>query len=1066
MAFKTQSDRFIYSLLAGASALAMTAVAAPIASAQDDQNADDAEETDNIVVRGIRRSIQSAQDIKQNSDTFVDAITAADIGALPDRSVSEALQRVPGVNVLRFAGPNDPDHFAVEGSGVVIRGLPFVRSELNGRDVFGANSGGVLGFEDVSPELLGSVVVFKNQSADLIEGGIAGTIDLRTRVPFDHDGQLVSASVEGNYTDLAGEFTPTFSGLYSNNWETGLGRIGFLVNASYSELNSRADGTQLAAFEPTSFDGGPTVYVPAGGGIRSQLFDRERQAYAAALQWESTDGRWLSTFQFLRSDSTLQWGENVIETTADNTSGTRGGLDSADFQFNDDGVFIGGTINDNSQWRGPNATAALLGGNGGQQLNLRRDRLEKDVTNDFGLNIKFSASENLRFNFDAQYIESKAEIVDLTLHTSFFAPVRITPNGENGIPTFTYLRPNGASDDYFQDPSNYFVRSFLDHTSQNDADEIAFRGDVEYDFNGDGWIKSVRAGVRYVNQDTTLRQSDFNWGNISEVWTGADIGGQANGDFNATESVLLVGGNSNPALNAATNGLFGTFLFDNFQRGNVGDTGLGGAIPAYIGPSVDGFGAYQQAVLGLLEAGGRRSANACGSIYAPLTLRECTNGDSLIGPGSPFLASELGSVERDNWAIYARIDFGSDGLFGGGTSLDGNIGVRYVRTDRTVATAQVLPSFDSLFNPEQVVLCDPAVLSMRQAADSSIIRPGFCDLDLATLQTTFGDGQVVFNNVDVDYDEWLPSLNLKLDFGGGHIARFAASKTMSRPGIDQLNQRPVIGTLPEVNVPDSAGGFMGQFVGFQGSQSGNAQLLPQTAINLDLSWEWYFADAGSVTVTGFYKNIDDFITFSPQSILGADGQPILIDGVPIQFNTEQNLEDNATLKGFEIAYNQFYDFLPGFLSGIGVQFNYTYIDAEGVPPIVDNTLPLDDQPVANFEIDRGLFPRVSEHNINMIGLYEKGPIQARVAYNWRSEFQVTPRDVIFPFATIYQPSTGQVDASLFYSFTENVKAGIQGVNLLDDVTVTTQSINDAGVRAPRSFFRNDRRITFILRATF
>ena len=91
---------------------------------------------------GIRQSLANAQAIKRNADTVVDAITAQDIGALPDRSVTEALQRVPGVSINRFAGSNDPDHFSVEGSGVVVRGLNFVRSEFNGRDAFAAPNAG------------------------------------------------------------------------------------------------------------------------------------------------------------------------------------------------------------------------------------------------------------------------------------------------------------------------------------------------------------------------------------------------------------------------------------------------------------------------------------------------------------------------------------------------------------------------------------------------------------------------------------------------------------------------------------------------------------------------------------------------------------------------------------------------------------------------------------------------------------------------------------------------------------------------------------------------------------
>lgn len=79
---------------------------------ETDAPEDEEARQDTVVVKGIRGALKSAQDLKQDADVFVDAITATDIGALPDRSVSEALQRVPGVVVERFAGPNDPDHFA------------------------------------------------------------------------------------------------------------------------------------------------------------------------------------------------------------------------------------------------------------------------------------------------------------------------------------------------------------------------------------------------------------------------------------------------------------------------------------------------------------------------------------------------------------------------------------------------------------------------------------------------------------------------------------------------------------------------------------------------------------------------------------------------------------------------------------------------------------------------------------------------------------------------------------------------------------------------------------------
>ena len=122
-----------------------------------------------VVVTGIRASVQSATQRKRNAEQVVDSITAQDIGALPDRSVSEALQRIAGITLQRTNDNRDPARLSSEGGGVFIRGLSWVRSELNGRDVFSAKNGRALSFEDVSSDLLAGVDVYKNPSAELIE---------------------------------------------------------------------------------------------------------------------------------------------------------------------------------------------------------------------------------------------------------------------------------------------------------------------------------------------------------------------------------------------------------------------------------------------------------------------------------------------------------------------------------------------------------------------------------------------------------------------------------------------------------------------------------------------------------------------------------------------------------------------------------------------------------------------------------------------------------------------------------------------------------------------------------
>ena len=142
------SRRGVVSRLSGRSTLALGVALALSAGALHAQEAgsragsgEGATELDTVQVTGIRGAVMRAQDIKQEAAQIIDSITAEDIGALPDRSVTETLKRVSGVTVTGFAARDDTDHFSAEGSGVMIRGLTFVRGELNGRDIFSAAGG-------------------------------------------------------------------------------------------------------------------------------------------------------------------------------------------------------------------------------------------------------------------------------------------------------------------------------------------------------------------------------------------------------------------------------------------------------------------------------------------------------------------------------------------------------------------------------------------------------------------------------------------------------------------------------------------------------------------------------------------------------------------------------------------------------------------------------------------------------------------------------------------------------------------------------------------------------------
>jgi TonB-dependent receptor len=204
-----------------------------------------ADTVDEVVVVGVRKSLETSQQIKKNADTVVDSITATDIGAFPDKSVAEALQRVPGITVSRLQSSDDSSHFSAEPAGVLIRGLTQVRTEFNGRDSFSADAARGLNFNDISPELMAGVDSYKNQTAEMIEGGIAGTVNLRTRLPFDSKDQVISLSGKANYGNRSEEVTYEYSGIISKTWDVDFGRIGVMADYAYSHVLTQTEGVVM-----------------------------------------------------------------------------------------------------------------------------------------------------------------------------------------------------------------------------------------------------------------------------------------------------------------------------------------------------------------------------------------------------------------------------------------------------------------------------------------------------------------------------------------------------------------------------------------------------------------------------------------------------------------------------------------------------------------------------------------------------------------------------------------------------------------------------------------------------
>ena len=1014
---------------------------------EDDENV--------IVVSGFRASLESAQNIKRDADTFVDVITAEDIGALPDRSVAEALQRVPGVNISRFEQRDDPDRFSVEGSGVIIRGLTFVRSELNGRDIFSANGGRALSFNDISPELLGRVEVFKNQTADMIEGGISGSVNLVTRKPLDNPGFKLAGTVEANYGDLAKEWSPGFSVLASNTFETGAGMFGVQFGYAQQELVTRTDASQVtdpcyradtldapcirvtapgANFNETNYPPAGSVIVPKGAGVRTTDLTRDRRAFSGIAQWESNDGSAKVTLEYLRAETEATLNEFAVLA-----------------QVNDDLLFplvAPGTTPTfaNGQFQTITLTQNSPNNVRGIPTEMLRFQREDDaMTEDFSADIQLNPSDRLSFNFEVQHIRSDRNEDGFIAAMQTFTDIFIDNSGKTPQVQFLQPQTDTSPGAYFTNPDLSYYWFNIDNQVRNEGTLDSFRMDAEYDV-GEGFFKRARFGARWAYRNRVTRNTNFsNWSNLGAAWTGR------NGNWNGDDPQAFGPGGAYVADFPDYANIYNPFD-DDFQRGNA-PIPMGEGAAFFFG----GDDLVDEYLSGLTED---QISEIRAFTLTPEGRPLIYNRAGLV-PGTPYLPGEISDVDEDSFGAYARIDFGTDDLFGNGWVLEGNIGLRYVETEVGTIGSIDYPTplfFDNPDDPANTGDNDGIVSVADVLAKCANTQPGqdvagYCSLSpgrLAEFASIF-TGERVQDNTDLKYEHWLPSFNVKLDVGGGLLFRAAVSKGISRPDLaayrsgggigDNTNNLRAEGTL-------ETGPLFQIF-------TGNRFLMPVAAWNYDLSAEWYFDDVGSLTASVFMKEIEDNVnqgaevrTFTSPSGATTD---VIVNG---PYNT-----DKGRLKGIELAYQQTYDFLPGLLSGLGTQMSYTYVDAGAFN---NPTLGAAQSPFAE-----GLpLAGVSKHTVNAVAFYEYGPFSARAAYNWRSEFLQTPRDVIFPFSPIYGEATGQLDASVFFALTDNIKLGVQGVNLLDEVTRTSQVIDFDGTRVTRSAFRNDRRYTFVARFDF
>ena len=1023
-------------------ALSSVALQAQAQAAADPAPANDAVELETVEVKGLRGSLMRAQDIKQDAEQIIDSVTAEDIGALPDRSVTETLKRVSGVTVTGFAARDDTDHFSAEGSGVMIRGLTFVRGELNGRDVFSANGGRGLSFEEIPSELMAGVDVYKNPSAEIIEGGLGGTVNLRTRKPFDEPGRKIAGSVDVNYGDKAKDARPSASFLFSDRWQTGVGEMGFLVNASYSELATQSDGIQIQPFsrrgrtpaeQPEGLpDGAGWVYdweqeawvsadsqrdlllegtdrdhvfVPGGVNWRRTDFERKRQGGAIAFQWRPSDDTEVST-QVITSRYDMSWREHFMEyagageaNNTDNWNGDPdyfgnaydGGDGLADrtnrlipmpgtrFLYDENGRFLKGSIRLGG-WRGQpgDDSNGMYQGPGIQFAVGNRYNVQSSQTTDWSTSIRHYMTDKLIMRADFQYVKAESDQVDFSVHTSTLME-GITLDLTGKYPSVTLDDPS-----FPLQQQNYFWRSAMDHLADNEGTERAARLDFEYSFDSDWW-RMARFGVRLADREYTSFYTTWNWRVISDDWNRIQ----------------------NPDPTRPPVAWIDQFYSDQSQLYTLKDFFRGKAnVPTQFWAAADSF----------VDIAKVRDTLATipGAQWTPVE----------------YTPDAVNSQEERTQAAYGILYFDNSA---NGLPVDGNVGVRVVKTSVESVGGGLMPDMTGAY-------LDDVLPEVREAFY----------------------GQYFENTTRSSYTDVLPSLNLRVRFDHGLQWRFAASRAIARPEFRLMQNWVTLSANAAGCATARRDGLREEMCGFDdlsySGSGGNPELKPMRANQFDTALEWYFGPANSAYITVFAKDVKDYFATSV-------GSEILADGREYVMTRTRNL-DEGKIRGFEVGYSQFFDFLPGF----GVQANYTFVDSsggtnadvsipDGTPPEVPVDLPLE-----------GL----SRRSYNVMGIYERGPVSLRLAYNWRSRYLLTSSDVMPAMRQpVWNDDYGQLDGSIFFNINSNIQLGLQANNLTN--STTRLLMGPRGYRRDgfidetlykRAWFENDRRYSLVLRASW
>jgi TonB-dependent receptor len=977
--------------------------------------------SDEVVVTGIRASLERSIAIKRDAIGVVDAISAEDIGKFPDTNLAESLQRITGVSINRRQG---------EGAEVTVRGFgpDYNLVTLNGRQLaasdqtavggdessdFMRSTGRSFDFSNLASEGVKTLEVYKTGRASIPTGGIGATINVVTRKPLDarDSGFSGSIGVKGNYDtnvsaciSCGSHVTPEVSGIasWSNDDHTfGVSLFGSYQQRHYTDINATVNDwniTTLAQFldkssgnvnAQTKLNNLPSnmnVLVGRPNDARYHFSEDKRTRINAqgVVQFKPTDN-------FELSADALYAQTTASERRSDEANWFNKPFDEVTF---DSGHSVVTPIYIHETIAGGTKDAGYE-----QQY-----RSQKNVLQDYGFNAKWGLTDNFQLAFDGHIGSSKS-----------------TPHNPNGMSStlVSISSPTLQAHSWNYDggfPTQTVV--FTDPATADPVNHPVIKG------NGNGQLDVGDLGSQVGRQAKTLLTQRIKEARLDAGW---DLGGGSRfdfgGDYRTTNThsaqtsyyqTLGDWGNAFPGdIQKIAPGVVQQFcLVCRFKQYD----------PKASGAGLIAFRAEDPTVL----------YNKLSAAYTGLGQANAVNG----------LADDR--VRENIWAAYGQLTWNGQ-LAGHDAQLVA--GVRYEKTTVKSTGSAVAP------------------LDIRWQSDNDFTT----DLDFSKTQNFAGKGK---------YNNLLPSMDFKVNLTDKLIGRFSFSRTIARPTYNNLFSSVSVNTPNDATaVGGVAGGnqgnpglqplisdnfdlsvewyfkpgsylsaglfekrvhnFIGNTIvkenpyglrdpssGAPGSRSGTAktQLQAMGADITDVNLFTYTAllqqnngDIGKATST-FLANYNTSSRALNQAfvdqivkavdIIADNNDPLFTFNV----NTPTNNKD-AKIWGFEIAGEYFFG-----RTGFGVAGAYTHVRG-------------------NIGIDVAADPSVDQFALlglsdtaNATLIYDKNGISARLAYNWRDKFlSQTNRDGYHN--PVFTKAYGQLDLNVSYDVTPRLAVSFEGINL-------------------------------------